>query len=103
MLRARHDTKAVKPTGGGDSPKAPSGRNTHVWVMDQGRANVFLTYRTNAVAACQALAGLLVAAVLPGLRVGAAFGVAMRQGGSANVCLSAAGTLGTRDLDALGL
>ncbi len=48
---ARLQAKALKLTGGADSPKAPPGRGTYAWVMDQGQADVFLTYCTNAVSA----------------------------------------------------
>lgn len=80
---ARLDAKALKLTGGADSPKAPAGRGTYAWVMDQGRADVFLTYCTNAVAARQEVPRLRVVAVPPALQVGAAYGVTVRQGAPA--------------------
>ena len=45
------DAKALQLTGGPDSAKAPEGRNTYGWVMEQDQTNVFLTYCTNAVLA----------------------------------------------------
>ena len=74
------DAKALKLTGGPDSPKAPPGRGTYAWVMDEGRADVFLTYCTNAVAAQQEVPRLKVVALPPALQVGAAYGLTVRQG-----------------------
>lgn len=81
---ARLDAKALKLTGGVDSPKAPAGRGTYAWVMDQGQADVFLTYCTNAVAARQEVPRLRVVSVPPALRVDAAYGVTVRQGAPAS-------------------
>lgn len=77
------DAKALKLTGGPDSPKAPPGRGTYAWVMDEGRADVFLTYCTNAVAAQQEVPRLKVVALPPDLQVGAAYGLTVRQGSPA--------------------
>lgn len=77
------DAKALKLTGGPDSPKAPPGRGTYAWVMDEGRADVFLTYCTNAVAAQQEVPRLKVVALPPALQVGAAYGLTVRQGAPA--------------------
>jgi len=74
------DAKALKLTGGAHSPKAPPGQGTYAWVMDQGRADVFLTYCTNAVAACQAVPRLKVVQLPPALQVGAAYGLSVRHG-----------------------
>lgn len=81
---ARLDAKALKLTGGADSPKAPAGRGTYAWVMDLGQADVFLTYCTNAVAARQEVPRLRVVSVPPALQVGAAYGVTVRQGAAAS-------------------
>lgn len=43
--------KALKLTGGKDSEKAPEGRNTYGWVMESDKADIFLTYCTNALLA----------------------------------------------------
>jgi molybdate transport system substrate-binding protein len=45
------ENKALQLTGGANSPKPPAGQGTYAWVMDQGQADIFLTYCTNAVAA----------------------------------------------------
>jgi ABC-type molybdate transport system substrate-binding protein len=51
--------------------------------MEQGQADVFLTYCTNAVAARQQVGTLQVVAVPPELQVGAAYGLTVRQGAPA--------------------
>jgi molybdate transport system substrate-binding protein len=74
------DAKALKLTGGADSPKPPPGRGTYAWVMDQGQADVFLTYCTNAVAAQKEVPRLKIVQVPPELQVGAAYGLTVRDG-----------------------
>ena len=76
---AKLDAKALKLTGGADSPKAPAGRGTYAWVMDTGQADVFLAYCTNAVAAQKEVARLKVVPVPPELQVGVAYGVTVRS------------------------
>lgn len=77
------NAKALQLTGGPTSPAAPAGRNPYAWVMEQGRADVFLTYCTNAVAAQKERSGLQVVQVPDALQVGAAYGLTVRQGASA--------------------
>lgn len=43
--------KALPMTGGPGCPKAPDGRNLYAWIVGGGRADIFLTYATNAVLA----------------------------------------------------
>lgn len=74
------DRKALQLTGGPNSPKAPAGRGTYAWVMDQGQADVFLNYCTNAVAAQRELPRLKVVAVPAALQVGAEYGLTVRRG-----------------------
>jgi ABC-type molybdate transport system substrate-binding protein len=78
------DAKALKLTGGPDSPKPPTGRGTYAWVMDQGQADVFLTYCTNAVASQKELPRLRVVQVPATLQVGAAYGLTVRRGAPAS-------------------
>lgn len=80
---ARLETKALQLTGGGNSAQAPAGRNTYAWVMEQNRADVFLTYCTNAVAARAEVPSLQVVAVPEALQVGAAYGLTVRAGAPA--------------------
>jgi ABC-type molybdate transport system substrate-binding protein len=77
------NAKALQLTGGPTSPAAPAGRNPYAWVMEQGKADVFLTYCTNAVAARKELGALQVVQMPPALQVGAAYGLTVRQGAPA--------------------
>lgn len=77
---ARLQAKALQLTGGADSPKPPPGRGTYAWVMDQGQADVFLTYCTNAVSAQKEVPRLRNVEIPPELQVGAAYGVTVRMG-----------------------
>lgn len=79
----RLEAKALQLTGGAQSAQAPAGRNTYAWVMEQNRADVFLTYCTNAVAARAELSSLQVVAVPEALQVGAAYGLTVRAGAPA--------------------
>ncbi|RYY95071.1 MAG: molybdate ABC transporter substrate-binding protein [Comamonadaceae bacterium] len=74
------DAKALKLTGAADSPKPPAGRGTYAWVMDEGQADVFLTYCTNAVSSQREVPRLKIVQVPPDLQVGAAYGLTVRQG-----------------------
>ena len=80
----RLQAKALQLTGAADSLPAPAGRNTYAWVMEQNRADVFLTYCTNAVAARAELPRLQVVAIPDALQVGAAYGVTVRADAPAN-------------------
>lgn len=80
---ARPEAKALQLTGGAQSAQAPAGRNTYAWVMEQNRADVFLTYCTNAVAARAEVPSLQVVAVPEALQVGAAYGLTVRAGAPA--------------------
>ena len=71
--------KALKLTGGPESPRPPAGHGTYAWVMAQGQADVFLTYCTNAVAAQKEVPTLKIVQVPPPLQVGAAYGVTVRE------------------------
>lgn len=72
--------KALKLTGGPDSPRPPQGRGTYAWVMDSGQADIFLTYCTNAEASRRELPRLRVVRVPPELEVSAAYGLTVRTG-----------------------
>lgn len=89
------DAKALKLTGGPDSPKPPAGRGTYAWVMDQGQADVFLTYCTNAVASQKEVPRLKVVQVPANLQVGAAYGLTVRRGAPASADAFAKALLAT--------
>ncbi len=67
--------KALQLTGGPDSEKAPEGSNQYGWVMEGGKADIFLTYCTNAVLAKKQVASLNIVPVPPALSVGADYGL----------------------------
>jgi ABC-type molybdate transport system substrate-binding protein len=77
------EAKALQLTGGADSPKPPSGRGTYAWVMDQGQADVFLTYCTNAVAAQREVPRLKIVSIPDTLQVSARYGLSWRSGADA--------------------
>ncbi|HLQ85048.1 MAG TPA: molybdate ABC transporter substrate-binding protein, partial [Salinisphaeraceae bacterium] len=70
--------KALQLTGGPDSEQAPPGRNKYGWVMSEGKADVFLTYCTNAVLAQQEVAELDIVQLPAALAVGADYGLVTR-------------------------
>ncbi|MEO8023497.1 molybdate ABC transporter substrate-binding protein [Polaromonas sp.] len=72
------DAKALQLTGGADSPKPPAGRSTYAWVMDEGKADLFLTYCTNAVAARREVPRLKIVAMPAALQVAASYGLTWR-------------------------
>lgn len=69
------DMKALRLTGGPDSPKAPDGRNTYGWVMQERKADLFLTYRTSARLAQAEVPGLRIVEIPEPLAVGADYGL----------------------------
>ena len=73
------DAKALQLTGGPDSAKAPEGRNTYAWVMAEDRADVFLTYCTNAVLAQREVPALQIVGLPDELAVGADYGLIVRR------------------------
>jgi ABC-type molybdate transport system substrate-binding protein len=72
--------KALQLTGGPDSEKAPAGRNQYGWVMESKKADVFLTYCTNAVLARTEVPDLQVVQIPPELAVGADYGLVVLNG-----------------------
>jgi molybdate transport system substrate-binding protein len=71
--------KALKLTGGPDSAKAPEGHNQYGWVMEEKKADVFLTYCTNAVLAQKEVPGLKIIKIPGELSVGADYGLLVRN------------------------
>nr|WP_223296299.1 molybdate ABC transporter substrate-binding protein [Shewanella halifaxensis] len=72
---AKLEAKALQLTGGENSAKAPKGRNTYGWVMENKRADLFLTYCTNAVLAQKEVKDLQVVQMPAPLAVGANYGL----------------------------
>ncbi len=73
--RAALEARALQLTGGPTSEKAPGGRNPYAWVMDSGKADLFLTYCTNAVLAKAEVASLQIVQIPAELNVGADYGM----------------------------
>jgi molybdenum ABC transporter molybdate-binding protein len=71
------DHKALQLTGGTNSPVAPEGRNPYAWVMTEDRADVFLTYCTNAVLAQRDSKMLQIVQVPEDMAVGADYGLSL--------------------------
>jgi molybdenum ABC transporter molybdate-binding protein len=67
--------KALQLTGSPISPAAPVGRNLYGMLVAQGRADLFLTYCTNAKAAAQQNPGQQIVALPDQLAVGADYGL----------------------------
>ncbi|WP_421708910.1 molybdate ABC transporter substrate-binding protein [Algihabitans sp.] len=74
---AELDAKALQLTGGPNSEPAPEGRNPYAWVMTENRADVFLTYCTNAVLAKADTRDLEIVALPETLSVGADYGLTL--------------------------
>jgi len=63
-------------TGGGEAVKAPTGRYTYTWIMEQGLADIFLTYRTNATRVQEECQCVTVVPLPPELAVKARYTIA---------------------------
>ena len=73
--RAVLEGKALQLTGGPASEKAPASKNQYAWVMENGKADIFLTYCTNAVLAKKDLPVLQIVQIAPELNVSAEYGL----------------------------
>jgi ABC-type molybdate transport system substrate-binding protein len=69
------ESKALKLTGGPSSAAPPTGRSVYGWHVAEGRADIFLTYCTNALAAQKQNADQRIVALSDGLAVGANYGL----------------------------
>jgi molybdate transport system substrate-binding protein len=72
---AELERKALKLVGGPDAPTAPAGRTVYGMLMADGKADLFLTYCTNAMEAKKDVAGAHVVALPDELAVGADYGL----------------------------
>jgi len=80
--RAVLEKKALQLTGSADSATAPAGRTVYGWHVAEGRADIFLTYCTNARAAQKENTGQQVVALPGSLAVGADYGLTVIDGAS---------------------
>lgn len=72
-------TKALQLTGGPTSQAAPEGRNQYGWVMEEKKADLFLTYCTNGVLARKEVPALKMVSIPEELAVGADYGLLVRK------------------------
>lgn len=77
--QATLEAKAMKLTGAADSPRPPGNRNAYAWLMEDDKADLFLTYCTNAVLAQREVPRLKVVNIPANLQVAAAYGMTMRS------------------------
>jgi molybdenum ABC transporter molybdate-binding protein len=73
-------TKALQLTGGPGSPPPPKDRSVYGMLVAGGKADLFLTYCTNALAARQENPALQMVQVPPALAVGADYGLTVMKG-----------------------
>ncbi len=71
--------KALQLTGGADSPMPPAGRNVYAWLMQQRQADIFLTYRTNALLAMREMPALRHVPLPAELAVNADYGLVIAR------------------------
>jgi molybdate transport system substrate-binding protein len=67
------DKKALKLTGGADSPEPLPGRSVYEMLIAEGKADIFLTYCTNALDAVREVAGARLVSLPESLAVGASY------------------------------
>jgi molybdenum ABC transporter molybdate-binding protein len=75
--------KALKLVGGPDSPQAPAGKSVYAMLVGGGKADIFLTYCTNAIAAHAENGKLRIVQIPPALAVGADYGLTVLKGARA--------------------
>jgi molybdate transport system substrate-binding protein len=78
--RAVLEKKALQLTGGATSAIPPSGRTAYGWHVVEGRADIFLTYCTNALAAQKEDSRQQIVSLPDTLAVGADYGLAVMLG-----------------------
>jgi ABC-type molybdate transport system substrate-binding protein len=71
----RLKAKARQLTGAPGSPRPPQNKSVYVWLLQTGQVDIFLTYRTNAAAACAEASGLRLVELPPALAVEAEYGL----------------------------
>jgi molybdate transport system substrate-binding protein len=71
------DKKALKLTGGANSPEPPAGRSIYGMLVADGKADIVLTYCTSAVVATREVFGARVLAIPDALAVGASYALAV--------------------------
>lgn len=69
------DRKALKLTGGPDSPPPPANRSNYAVLVADRKADIFLTYCTNVMQAVREVPGARMLAIPEALAVGASYGL----------------------------
>jgi len=93
--------KALQLTGGPASPPPPRDRSVYAELVTSGKADVFLTYCTNARAAASEDPALAVVALPESLAVGADYGIVVMRNASAQGAAFADFVLGPQGRDVL--
>jgi molybdate transport system substrate-binding protein len=78
--QAALEKKVLQLTGGATSAAPPAGRSAYGWHVAQGRADIFLTYCTNALVARRENPGQQIVALPDNLAVGADYGLTVMNG-----------------------
>jgi len=78
------EKKALQLTGGAASATPPSGRTAYGWHVTEGRADIFLTYCTNALAAQKEDSRQQIVALPDTLAVGAEYGLTVMLSASSS-------------------
>jgi len=81
--RAALEKKALQLTGGPSSAQPLAGRSVYGWHVAEGRADIFLTYCTNAVVAVRENPGQQMIDLPEALAVGADYGLTVMNGATA--------------------
>jgi molybdate transport system substrate-binding protein len=76
------ERKALQLVGGPSSPPVPAGRSAYGALVAEGKADIFLTYCTNALAAQKEHAGEQIVALPDALAVGADYGLTVTPNAS---------------------
>ena len=74
------DRKALKLTGGPDSPPPRAGQSNYAALVADRKADIFLTYCTNAMQAVREVPGARMLAIPEALSVGASYGLTVLEG-----------------------
>jgi len=75
--------KALKLVGGADSPPPPKDRTAYAQLMADNKADIFITYCTNAVLAAREVPGLRTVQIPEALAVGGDYGLTVLRGAGA--------------------
>jgi len=78
------EKKALQLTGSANSATAPNGRTVYGWHITEARADIFLTYCTNALAAQKENPGQQIVQLPANLAVGADYGLTVVNGAPAS-------------------